>query len=162
MPDAADQIARIKGLSTPDLQRMLSEPGAWSPDMVHAAATELALRKAIPRYYRSLRRRQEEQGMKVYRRIFGFRNLFPFDEEGRFRLRFLALMVALAEFIRAALTIFVTVRFFKHADLRYIKDPLLPFEYLANPAVSLAMALFFFNLFLSLSKEEGAAEPQQA
>ena len=92
MPELPD----LSEHSSASLRELLEDPDRYTPEAVHAAAKELATRRAVPRYYTLARTRVGEEPVRVTRRLAvdpGLK-IRLFFSESRLRKYCIALAVA--------------------------------------------------------------------
>ncbi len=139
MPDLSDY-------SNASLRELLEDPDRYTPESVHAAAKELATRRAVPRYYTLARTRAGEGPVRVTRRLsvdpaLRIRMLFS---ESRLRNYCIALAVVYTTLLPFG--VWGAVMLFRRASAygRYDLSSFIPTA--LSLVIQLLMCLFFWAL----------------
>ena len=155
MPELPDLSEHSNAL----LRELLEDPDRYTPEAVHAAAKELATRRAVPRYYTLARTRAGEEPVRVTRRLAvdpGLKIRMLFSES---RLRNYCIVLAVAYSLRFLFVLEGAVElvrrfsaFGSRQDVRfYIATGL-------SLTIELLMCLFFWALASNLvSRKAGRA-----
>lgn len=143
MPDLPD----LSEYSNASLRELLEDPDRYTPEAVHAAAKELATRRAVPRYYTLARTRVGEGPVRVTRRlamdpVLKIRMLFS---ESRLRKYSIALALVY--------TLLLLFSLKSVADLlhKVVSLKLVPIESLIATGLSLLLQLLMCLFFWALA-----------